>query len=521
MICTFKMEQDECWWGGTSADGERCPFDKETETENDFTCECANQTMPMYLSNKGRCIWCEDGFKVKISGGIFEIDAPSEVTIEKFGDTLKSAYIGAMKKYFPISGETLQETFFKVPQYNTWMQMMYNQTQEDVLKYAKEIKENGFTPGILMIDEGWQKNYGEWDFDRLKFPDPKAMTEQLHQMGFKVMLWVVPFVRPDGLFFKKHTEKLLGAPYADEIFLRNKKGEIEIVKWWNGLSAILDMTKECDRRFLDTQLNYLMNEYGIDGFKFDGGSVVAYSNLSAVVGEVDDTYTPHERNIAWNEFGTKYPFHEYKDTFKGGGKRSIQRIRDRNHSWNNDGLSSLVPNAILQGLLGHPFVCPDMIGGGEWLIRALNQEVDAELFVRMAQASALFPMMQFSWAPWEAVSDEMQKHIQNAEKMHNRFSEILLKLVADAYKTGEPIIRNLEYNYPHKGYHKISDIFMLGEEILVAPVVIKGAKMREVQLPDGEWIGFDEKIYKGGEKIKVPVSIDTLPYFTRNISLNK
>lgn len=514
MTYTFRMEENEYWWGGTAVDGDKCPFDVNTEIENDFTNNCPNQTMPMFLSSNGRCIWCEDGFKVKISKGVFEIDAPSEVTIEKFGNDLKSAYIGAMEKHFPPCGDSLEQTFFKVPQYNTWMQMTYNQTQEGVLEYAKGILENGLTPGILMIDEGWQKNYGEWDFDRLKFPDPKAMTDELHKMGFKVMLWVVPEVRPDGLFFLKHTAPFLNAPYADEIFLRNKDGKIALGIWWNGYSALLDMTKKCDREFLDTQLQHLITEYGIDGFKFDGGTVERYSNISSRTGDVDDTYSPHERNIAWNEFGTKYTFHEYKDTFKGGGKRSIQRIRDRGHSWDGDGLSTLIPYALLQGLLGHPYICPDMIGGGEWTVRELNQEVDEELFVRMAQTSALFPMMQFSWAPWEAVGTEALECIKNAAHLHNKFSDTILKLVQEAHETGEPIMRTLEYNYPHKGYHNITDTFMLGTKILVAPVVEKGMTTREVILPEGEWLGFDGNTYTGGKTLAIPVTLNDLPYFT-------
>ncbi len=515
MIYNFKMENDEYWWGGSAVNGAKCPFDKNTNIESDFTYDCENQTMPMFLSNKGRCIWCEVGFKVKISNGEFEIDAPTEVTLEKFGDTLRSAYVGAMEKHFPPKGNELPETFFKVPQYNTWMQMTYNQTQEGVLQYARGIIENGFTPGILMIDEGWAKYYGEWDFDRIKFPDPKAMTDELHKMGFTVMLWVVPYVRADGLSFIQRAWDYLNFENSDEVFMRNKDGKINLVKWWNGFSAILDFTKECDCDFMDKQLKYLMDEYGIDGFKFDGGTVKCYSNHASVTGEIDDTYTPHERNIAWNEFGMKYTFHEYKDTFKGGGKRSIQRIRDRAHSWDGEGLNTLIPYALLQGIIGHPFVCPDMIGGGEWTVREHNQNVDEELFVRMAQTSALFPMMQFSWAPWEAVGPEALQCIKNAEKLHNKFSDTILKLVNDAYENGEPIMRNLEYNYPHKGYHDILDTFMLGTDILVAPVIVKGMTTREVHLPEGEWEGFDGKIYTGGTTVSIPVTLNDLPYFIK------
>lgn len=510
----FKILENEYWWGGTSDDGRKCPFDKNTVLERDFTVSCPNQTMPLYLSNKGRCIWSENPFKVKIADGSFEIEG-EDVTIEQFGSTLKEAYLGASNKYFPIKGEELPEEFFKVPQYNTWIHLTYNQNQKDILDYAEKIIENGFKPGIFIIDEGWAKEYGLWEFDGAKFPDPKAMVDRLHEMGFTVMLWVVPNVRPDGLNFVKYYFKAFNPENYDKIFLRTEDGNVAISEWWNGFSATLDMTKECDRDFLDSQLTRLIDEYGIDGFKFDGGNVGAYSDSVCINGIPDRNATANERNIAWNEFGTRYKFHEYKDTFKGGGQRVIQRIKDKIHSWGDEGLAELVPCAILQGLIGHPFICPDMIGGGEWQNKTLLDRIDQELFVRMAQCSALFPMMQFSWAPWEALNEENLKIVKKSAKLHDEFGSTIISLVKECYKTGEPILRNLEYNYPNYGYEKINDVFMLGENILVAPVLNKGQTEKTIRLPKGKWLDSNGKSYEGGSDITIKVDITSLPYFTK------
>ena len=392
--------------------------------------------------------------------------------------------------------------------------MTYFQSQTAVLKYAREIIENGFKPGILMIDEGWQRDYGNWSFDESKFPDPKGMIDELHKMGFKVMLWVVPYVRADGLFFINHTLDILeNEAYNENLFLRDKDGDIYICHWWNGYSAILDMTKEEDRSFMDKQLKMLMTDIGIDGFKFDGGTLEDYTGIKSANKSVNEDHTPAERNIAWNEFGSKYTYHEYKDSFKAGGKRTIQRIRDKLHAWGDNGLSDLMPNAIAQGLLGYPFICPDMVGGGDWIVKARKLPIDEELFVRMAQCSALFPMMQFSWAPWEALDSEHLSYVKAAHDLHIAFSDTILALIDDSYKTGEPILRNLEYNYPDSGYQRITDEYMLGEKILVAPVIKKGQTIRTVILPEGKWHGFDGKIYHGGKTYEIPVKLADLPCF--------
>lgn len=510
----FTMNDNELWWGGTSVDGQKCPFNAKTNIERDFNINCSNQTMPMFLSSQGRCIWSDNPFKVKISNGKFEIIG-DEVVCEKLGCTLKEAYVGAMNKYFPPSGEHIPNEFFKTAQYNTWMEFTYYQNQDDILNYARKIIENGFAPGIFIIDEGWQKEYGDWDFDPLKFSAPKKMVDKLHEMGFTVMLWVVPNVRPDGLNYVKNVTEGFNPKHYNDIFLRNTNGDVAVTKWWNGNSAALDFTKECDCEFLDTQLQKLMKDYDIDGFKFDGGTVNMYSSASCINQKPNSDFTAHERNIAWNDFGTKYKFHEYKDTFKGGGKRTVQRIRDKLHTWDGEGLADLIPCAILQGILGHPFVCPDMIGGGEWTIRAHKQKIDEELFVRMAQCSALFPMMQFSWAPWEAVSKENLEIVKAAAKLHIEFADRIIDLIDKTYETGEPILRNLEYNYPHKGYGEITDIFMLGTEILVAPVLKKSETEREIPLPEGKWEYVDGNVFDGGKTIKIPVTLKSVPYFIK------
>lgn len=509
----FKINEGEYWWGGSSNDGTKMPFDKSSNVINDFRLVSENQSMPMFLSSQGRCIWSDDPFKITIKNGEIIIEG-KDVTLEVFGSTLRDAYIGAMKKHFPFNENSLPEEFFKTPQYNTWMQLTYFQSQDGVLEYARDILKNGFKPGVLMIDEGWQKDYGNWTFDLCKFPDPKGMVDELHEMGFKVMLWVVPYVSCDGLFFINHTvETLKNEAYTEDLFLRDKDGEILICHWWNGYSAILDFTKEQDRLFMDKQLKALMNDVGIDGFKFDGGTLEDYTGVTSVNKSVNGDFTPAERNIAWNEFGANYTYHEYKDSFKAGGKCTVQRLRDKLHTWGCGGLSELVPNAIVQGLLGYPFVCPDMVGGGEWLAKARKMPVDMELFVRMAECSALFPMMQFSWAPWDALDKSHLGYVKQAHDLHIEFSDKILSFVKSAAKTGEPILRNLEYNYPGRGFEKVTDEFMLGEEILVAPIVEKGQKTRTLKLPEGDWRGYDGKNYIGGKTYKINVTLADLPYF--------
>lgn len=511
----FKMLENEYWWGGSSSDGSKEPFGADSEHYADYNADAQNQTMPLYVSSKGRYIWSDSAFKVSIKNGEFTIDG-DKVELVEAGKNLRDAYLAAMKAHFPFSDKKLPELFFRTAQYNTWMQFTYDPTQEGVLQYARDIISHGFKPGVLIIDEGWHGRYGIWEFDRLKFPDPKAMVDELHKMGFVVMLWLVPYVCPDGLDFIKTIRWDYNPQTFDKHYLRNADGKYALVEWWNGFSFILDMTNPYDVELLDGKLHHLMEEYGVDGFKFDGGNLHSYAEGHLVNKPAQTAHTAAELNIAWNEFGEKYEYHEYKDTFKGGGKAVIQRLSDRNHEWHGNGIDSIIPAALINGVIGHPYICPDMIGGGEWTYRALHRDkFDPELFVRMAQVSALFPMMQFSWAPWEDLDEEHLGYVRDAAKLHADMADEIVSMLENTRLTGEPTLRNLEYNYPHCGFERVTDQFMLGSDILVAPVIEKGQTEREVVFPDGKWqLQNDQTVYSGGvHTVKAPLSV--LPWFRK------
>ncbi len=514
----IKMLENELWWGGTNVQGTKMPFNRDTEIQFDLGSDGGNEAMPFMASNLGRIIWSDLPFKYTITNGEIIIDG-EEIILEKGGENLREAFVYARRKYFPIDKRKLNREFFKTVQYNTWIECLYHPTQEHVLRYAHSIIDNGFEPGILMIDEGWHGRYGNWDFDRLAFPDPKKMVDELHAMGFRVLLWIVPCVCPDGEFFikKVNASNATDEP-EDRLFLRKKDNPDEpaLFHWWNGYSAIVDIERPKDFEFIDSQLQHLINEYGIDGFKFDGGSVDMYDKKYCINGDILTDRTANEMNISWNKLADKYDFHEYKDTYGCAGKATIQRLRDRRHRWDDkEGLASIIPDSVAQGLIGYPFICPDMVGGGGWTDFLPGKVIDSELFVRWAQCSALFPMMQYSKAPWDCLSKEDCDLVLAAGKLHFDMTDEIIEMVERAEQTGEPILRNLEYNYPNSGYAFIKDEYMLEDKILVAPVLEKGARSRTVTLPIGTWTADDGKVYEGGKDYIIDCPIDRLIWFRK------
>ncbi len=513
---TVKMQKDEVWWGGTVVSAIHMPFDSKTEYRIDLANERTTQTAPLLLSNKGRAVWCEEPFILDIKSGIIKVITKADVELKKHGSTLRDAYLGAMKDRFPFEKDIhTPREYYEHPQFNTWMELIKNQNTKDILQYAGEVIEHGYKPGIFVIDGGWQECQGVWSFRKELIPDPKYLTDELHKLGFKVLIWVSPFICPEGEEFLKLKDIPSLNTHKENTghLVRNGKGEVAIQKWWSGFGAILNLNLPGDAEYLKNQLDALINEYGFDGFKFDGGAFLENSFINAE--DFLGSYTCADFNNAWVDFGRQYKFHEFKDTFKQGGKAVIQRLWDKRHRWHDNGLDCLIPHGCFLGLIGSPFFCPDMVGGGSWTAFVYGEH-DEELFIRMAQCSALFPMMQFSSLPWRHLSENGVRLCKEMAELHERMFPTIEEILSESEKSGEPIVRSMEYEFPHSGYERINDQFLLGHDILVSPVLEKGMTKRTVRIPVGSWQEQNTKeIFSGPCEIEVKAELDTLPWFIK------
>lgn len=491
----IKVDKDTYWWSGVVNHGNRMPLVEPYEASLDSN--YGNQVQPLMLSNKGEVIWSESPYKIKFIPG--KLSIKGSVQYRKEGKTLREGYEYANRTYFPPSGKMPDSLLFTHPQYNTWIELMYDQNQKDILKYANKIITEGFPPGVLMIDDNWQEDYGKWNFHAERFPDPKKMINELHEMGFKVMVWVCPFVSPDCDVYRDLRNK--------KYLVTDNSNRPAIIRWWNGASGLIDLTNPGAFNWFKSQLDRLVNEYGVDGFKLDAGDYDFYEGVNSY----KEKTTPVEHSEAFGKIGLLFPLNEYRAMWKMGGQPLAERLRDKSHGF--DDLQYLIPNMLSAGLMGYYFSCPDMIGGGEFG-SFLNADVlDQESIVRSAQCHALMPMMQFSVAPWRVLDEKHFSAVKKSVAIREEFKDYILQLAVKAAKTGEPIMRSLEFEYPHQGYERITDQFLIGDQLLVAPVLEKGATSRKIVIPQGRWKSFDGQIISGPTTVEVKTNLDDLPFF--------
>ena len=512
---SVQMLQGETWWGGIDnpdawlinlTGNYAFPFDDSMEFSMDLgSSSYSNNTVPFMLSNKGRYIWSDGAFKVTFRNGVMEFEGTAPIELVQAGTTLREAYLAASAAHFPPKGQLPPEEFITRPQYNTWIELMYNQNQEDILRYAHAIADNGFPTGaVFMVDDNWQKYYGNYDFKPERFPDPKGMIDELHSMGYRVMLWVCPYVSPDSPEYRDLAK--LGYFVKDVV-----KDKPAIVEWWNGFSAMLDMSNPDARAWMVSKLRHMQEKYGVDGFKFDAGGAENYlpENVRVFDGK---SYGPEHTRL-WCKMADDFPYNELRASWKLAGEPIVMRLCDKRADWKT--VRNLLPSMIASGMEGHIFVCPDMIGGGEWtsFLDVKPEDIDQELIVRSCQIHAMMPMMQFSVAPWRILSKENMEICRAAAWKHVELAPYILEHSRKGSVSGEPVVRPMEYEFPNQGFEKCADQFMLGDKYLVAPMLEPGTS-RQVMLPAGRWVDDQGKKYRGGKSYVIEVPLDRIPVFT-------
>ncbi|MCQ2449612.1 MAG: glycoside hydrolase, partial [Clostridia bacterium] len=124
--------ENEYWWGAVVTEAYDMPITKDSDLSFDLTgketfkTKGSNQTAPLFLSNKGRYIWSNEPFMVTVKNGVFDFTV-EDVEVNADGKTLKEAYLNAKNKHFPFENKVPPKEFFVTPQYNTWIELMYEQ----------------------------------------------------------------------------------------------------------------------------------------------------------------------------------------------------------------------------------------------------------------------------------------------------------------------------------------------------------------------------------------------------------
>lgn len=430
------------------------------------------------------------------------------------GSDVTSIHKIMVRRYFPKPIKVPSPEVFRYPVWSTWALHKSAITQEKLLQYASDITKHGFACSNLELDDRYTADYGEFDFDPQKFPNATGMFDTLREAGFQVSLWTHPFINYDSINFGTAVEKGL--------FVREPGGELPaLVRWWNGIGGILDFTNTETREWYSSHLRLLQNRYQIASFKFDAGETSYLPRQFSTLVPLSDpsTFTRRYTEMA-------IPFSERAELRVGYQSQNIScffRIIDRDSVWGYElGLKSIIPTVLTIGILGYQFVLPDMIGGNAYPnsttgVSGNSSLPDRELYIRWLELSAFMPAMQFSIPPWQ-YDKEVVEIAQTFTRLHETLvAPRVLELAGEVLDTGDPIIRPLWWiaNDDETAY-KIDSQFLIGDDLMVAPVLEPGKQERDIYLPAGRWRSYKGEHFDKGPVYLTdyPVDLDEVAYFT-------
>ncbi|KAJ8947345.1 hypothetical protein NQ318_002871 [Aromia moschata] len=422
----------------------------------------------------------------------------------------KEAHLHAVKNYLGMPKGYPNEKMIKEPIWTTWAKYKRLINDSVVLDFAQEIRDHGFQAGQLEIDDAWEKCYGAQEFNSDTFANISDTVSKLKEMAFRVTLWVHPFVDSDCQDNSK-----IGIEKG--YFVGNPSGNINGT-WWNSNNTHqIDFTNSEASDWYSARLKKLQTNPGIDNFKFDAGET-NYSPEPSVYAEVDQELVPNVLSEKYvrtcAEFGSLV---EVRSAWRTQDLPVFVRMIDKDSNWGEEnGLYTLITTLLQMNTNGYTIVLPDMIGGNGYS----GMLPSAELLVRWTQANIFMPAMQFSYLPWEIVSDEFDtlQIVKDSVALHEKYSDEIMKAMNNSVINGTPVNPSIWWADPTDPIAlACDDEFLLGENILVAPVIVEGARSRQIYIPKGHWKdGNSGIIYVGPitlSNYSAPINI--LPYFIK------
>ncbi|XP_049765253.1 myogenesis-regulating glycosidase-like [Schistocerca cancellata] len=419
-----------------------------------------------------------------------------------FGNA-REAHEHAVQKYLGKPAGVPDERMVTHPVWATLARYDIGVNDSLVRDLANEIIANGFKNSNIEIDDIWETCYGSLTFDPNLFRDIRALTDELHSLGFRVTLWVHPFLnRGCEPYYSEAVEK--------GYLVSNVNGST-ITRWYHGVTGVVDFTNPEAVTWWTSRLWALRNESGIDSFDFGYGEVSFLPKPS--------TIEPVERNpVAFSDayakvisqFGPMVQIETSVDNQQLPNYFVMDKMRS---DWtNHHGFKTLIPKLLQLNLVGYPFVIGEMVGGG-------NSKTWSELYVRWLQASVFMPVVKYSFTPWD-FDNETLEICRSLTDLHTQYAPRILELMQKAVEDGTPVNLPVWWLDPTDSTAQTIDSeYLLGEDVLVAPVLHRNSVRRDIYLPKGTWrdeADPEHPTIQGPTWLrKYPAPLNTLPYFTR------
>lgn len=475
--------RNEKWWGYFAGGGPAQPFteafSKEMQGNGVFT-------VSFMLSDQGRYVWSAYPFEVVSDGQSFTVtsgDTPLEAA--KGGKTLREAYLSCVhREIWPHTGGPANH-LFPLPVYDTALATVTAADSETLLAMADSLLESGFPAGTLLIPDGWQETSPTMGFDKNLFRSFPQTASSLRERGFGVMLTVTPYLPAAGRGY-------VDAARAG-ILLEDGKGHPAIIHTSAGYYVCLDLTQPAVVEIMNSRLADLAEAAGAIPLYFE-----CRHALELLPAERREEYMRNWVMLGERFNAAMYPldscapiqWHPY----------SVSPVGEL--SWGS--LAETLSRIIDAGITGHIYPYLSLAGA--------DTSEDEELLLRALQLAVYMPLPAIPPSDDMLNTDKYRRALRQTLVHRRSMDDYMDTLLHETLTTGEPVLRSMEYQFPHQGFSNCHDQYMLGSKYLVAPV-LGDAEQRIVRLPRGMWTAQDGTKFRGPRVISVDVSDGRMPVF--------
>ena len=420
-----------------------------------------------------------------------------------------------------------------------WQCKLRYRTQKEVLEVARRYQKEGIHIDQIVIDFFHWTLQGDWKFDRKYWPDPKAMIDELHSMGIKVMVSVWPSV-------DKKSENF--GPMMDRgLLIHTERGAVQTYDYQGDCMEIDALNPETRKYVWEVcKKNYY--DLGVDGFWLDNSEPDF-----AVYDHENYRYFAGPALTCSNIYPQMYSRVFFDPMKKMGNDAVVNLLRCAwagsqkygNVVWSGDVPSTFeafydqLQAGLNMGLAGIPWWTTD-IGGfmtDDWEDPDFKQ-----LLIRWYQFAVYSPVLRMhgergpinipplddrDWGGgylhtghsnelW-SYGEENYRIMKHYYEVRMAMKEYIKGLFEEASENGSPLLRAMFYEFPEDPKcWELQDQYMFGDRYLVAPVFHLNQWQREVYLPAGTWRDTrDGKNYEGGQLIMVEAPLETIPVFEK------
>ncbi|HYK82279.1 MAG TPA: TIM-barrel domain-containing protein [Gemmatimonadales bacterium] len=398
--------------------------------------------------------------------------------------------------------------------------------ESKVRAIAREFRERRIPADALWFDIHYMQDYRVFTWNHERFPAPEQLLADLNHAGFATVAIVDPGVKQDPGY------AVYDDGVAHDVFVHRPNGSLFVGPVWPGPAVFPDFTRAASRAWWADQIARF-SAPGLTGIWNDMNEPSVFNVASAtmpddVVFENEGQPSTHaeDHNVYGQQMSRatrdgllqlrphERPFVLTRATYAGGQRYAAVWTGDNSADWEHlrDGITTLLG----MGISGYPFVGNDIggfFGGGA-----------PELWTRWVEPAAFFPFMRGHAAlgeppkePW-AFGEPWETHNRRAIERRYSFLPYIYNAFFEASETGMPPMRALVLEYPDDpATYNLSNEFLFGHDLLVAPVLAPGDTAREVYVPQGTWYDAEHlQEFTGRQRAVVRAPIEALPLLVRD-----